>query len=604
MPEIKSNPFAEATPASIREYIFGALGKIQLTLLIENATLLNVFTGEMYECSIGVYKDRIVYVGKTSKVPSAERTINAKGLIAIPGLIDTHLHVESSMMTPSRFAEATLPHGLTAAFADPHEIANVMGKPGVRAMIEASKDIPLKIFYYVPTCVPESDAVTSGAELSPSDIEEMLSWKGIWGLGEVMNYPGVLNADKRMMNILSIGTNRDVVIDGHAPLLSGRGLNAYMASGVEADHENFTVETMLEKLRLGMYVKLRGPYVLDTAKFVEGLKNIHDPYNLIFCTDDVMPDNLAKLGHLDYVCRTFIEDGMDPVEVVRSVTLRPSLHIRMHQLGAISPGRIADVVLLKDLREFTVDLVVANGVPVAKEGKMLFHVNKKNAEFSASARRTMKLKSLKPEDFYIRPPVVDGSVYVNTIDFPRFSKNKDEGESFLEMLLTNLSKVKLEVRDGKLSLGDLALVFVFERHGINRGRGFGFVRGLIQDGAIATTVAHDAHNLLVVGRDIGDMQVAANLVIESKGGIAAVLKGKTLARIELPIAGLMSDKPLEHVSRDMEKLRIAFEKMHVLDHPYMPLPCLLSLSVYPHARITDKGIFDVDKQIFVDAFTT
>jgi adenine deaminase len=602
MPEVESKPFGDTTPASISEYIFGALGKRQLTLLIEDATLLNVFTGEMYESSIGIYSDRIVYVGKTSAAPPAGKTVNAKGFVAIPGLIDTHLHVESSMMTPSQFAEATLPHGLTAAFADPHEIANVMGKPGVRAMIEASRDLPLKIFYYVPTCVPESDAVTSGAELSPNDIKEILGWKGIWGLGEVMNYPGVLNVDKRMMNILSIGVNRDAVIDGHAPLLSGRELNAYVASGVEADHENFTVETMLEKLRLGMYVKLRGPYVLDTQKFVDALKSIHDPYNLILCTDDVMPDNLAKLGHLDYVCRAFIEAGMDPLEVVKSVTLRPSLHVRMHQLGAISPGRIADIVLLKDLNKFTVDLVVANGVPVAKEGKMLFHLGKR-AAFNPSARRTMKLRPLELADFYVHPPVADGSVYVSTIDFPKFSNREDEGKAFLEMLLTNLSKVKLEVKDSKLSLGDVALVFVFERHGITRGRGFGFVRNLIQEGAIATTVAHDAHNLLVVGTDAKDMQMAANLVIASKGGIAAVLRRRTLARIELSIAGLMSDQPLSRISKEMEKLRCAFEKMHVLDHPYMPLPCLLSLSVYPHARITDKGIFDVDKQRFVDAFT-
>jgi adenine deaminase len=589
-----------AMPVPLGDYISAALGKRQLTLLVRNATLLNVFTGEMYETSIGVYKDRIVYVGATSKDLTASVTIDAKGMTAIPGLIDSHLHIESSMMTPSNFAEATLPHGLTAAFADPHEIANVMGKQGIRAMIEDSRGLPLKIYFYAPTCVPESKAVTAGAELTPNDIEEMLSWEGVWGLGEVMDYPGVLRGDEKMLSILSLGKEHDAVIDGHAPLLSGTELNAYMASGPEADHENFTVETMLEKIRLGMYVKLRGPYVLDTKKFVNALSRIPHPCNLILCTDDVMPDNLAKLGHIDYVCRAFIQAGMDPVEVVRSVTLIPAQHMRMHQLGAISPGKIADIVLLKDLNKFTIEHVVANGVPVANQGKMLIDLEKRMLD--SSTRDTMKIKPLELEDFHVHPPVMNGPAYVNAIDFSDFSDHEDEGEAFLKMLLTKLNRVRVEIKNSELSLGEVALVFVFERHGKNGGRAFGFVRNLIGKGALATTVAHDSHNLLVIGTDPKDMQMAANLVIQSNGGIAAVLGQKTLAWLQLPLAGLMSDRPLDYVSMEMETLRAAFKKMSVLDHPYMPLPCLLALSVYPHVRITNKGIFDVDNQRFVEPF--
>jgi adenine deaminase len=584
----------------LNEYISAALGKRQLTLLIKDAMLLNVFTGEMYESSIGVYKDRIVYVGSLSEDLIAKQTIDAKGMTAIPGLIDSHLHVESSMMTPLDFAQATLPHGLTTAFADPHEIANVMGKQGVRAMIENSKDLPLKIYYYVPTCVPESNAVTAGAELTPDDIEEMLSWKGVWGLGEVMDYPGVLRGDERMMRILSLGLKHGAVIDGHAPLLSGKELNAYIASGAEADHENFTVQTMVEKLRLGLYVKLRGPYVLDTKKFVNAINRLPNPNNFILCTDDVMPDNLARLGHLDYVCRSFIESGMDPVDVVRSVTLRPAQHMRMHRLGAISPGRVADVVLLKDLNKFNVDLVVANGVPVAKQGKMIFDLGRRRLD--GSIRNTMKLNPLGLRDFDVCPPLMNGSVFVNAIDFKNFSNQQDKGKAFLEMILTRLNKVRVGVKNGKLSLNNVALVFVFERHGKKGGKAFGFVRNLIGNGAIATTVAHDSHNLLVVGTGAKEMQTAANLVIQSKGGISAVQGEKTLAWIKLPVAGLMSDQSLDYVSKEMEALRRAFKKMDVIDHPYMPLPCLLALSVYPHARITNKGIFDVDNQRFVEPF--
>jgi adenine deaminase len=585
---------------SAAEFVSAALGKRRLTLFISNARLLNVFTGETYETSIGVYKDRIVYIGP-SKALEATKVIDAAGMTAIPGLIDSHMHVESSMVTPSRFAEATLPHGLTAAFADPHEIANVMGKQGVKAMLENSRGLPQKLYFYAPTCVPESKAVTSGAVLTPDDIEEMLGWDGIWGLGEIMDYPAVLRGDKKMARILESGAMRDIVIDGHAPLLSGQELNAYVVSGAEADHENFTVETMLEKLRLGIYVKLRGPSVLDVKKFVAALNRIPHPYNLILCTDDVMPDNLAKLGHLDYVCRAFIEAGMDPVEVVRSVTLRPATHMRMRHLGAISPGRTADIVLLKDLGKFSVDLVIANGIPVAQGGRMLVHLGRRPLD--SSARNTMKLGPLRLEDFHVHPPINDGSVCVNTVDFGD-SNREDKGQAFADMILTKLGRTRLKVKDGNLSLGKVALVAVFERHGKNGGRAFGFARNLVGDGALATTVAHDAHNLLVAGTDAEDMLMAANLVIKSKGGIAAVRRQKTLAWVKLPIAGLMSDHSLEYVSREMEALRRAFKSMGVLDHPYVPLPCLLTLSSIPHARITDKGMFDVDSQRFVPLFVS
>ena len=582
----------------VASLVSAALGRRKLTLFIRDADLLNVFTGETYRASIGVYGARIVYVGQDSTL-AASKTIDAEGMTAVPGLIETHMHVESSMVVPPRFAEAVLPHGVTTAFADPHEIANVMGKDGVRAMVADSRGLPLKLYYYAPTCVPESKAVTPGAELTPEDIKEMLGWEGVYGLGEVMDYPGVLAGSRKMDRILDEGAREGQVIDGHAPLLTGRELNAYVSSGAEADHENFDVDAALEKLRLGLYVKLRGPYVLDARKFVDGLAKIPHPYNLILCTDDVMPDNLAKLGHLDYSCRAFIEAGMDPVEVVRSVTLRPALHMRMPHLGALAPGRVADILLLKDLRRFAVDLVVANGVPVAKGGELLVEIRR--TRFARGARETMKLSPLEVGDFSVTPPVRNGTVQVNTVDFGE-SETGDMGEDFAEMVLTRLSKTEVEVRDGAMSLGNAALVFVFERHGKNGGRAFGFVRNLIRDGAYATTVAHDAHNLLVVGTSAEDMKSAANLVIRSRGGIAAVRRGKTLARIKLPIAGLMSDLPLEDLARGMEALRGAFREMGVPDHPYMPLPSLLALSVIPHARITDRGIFDVDRQRFVPAF--
>src|SRR5579884_3600731 len=576
--------------SALADYIDASIGRKPLSLLIKNCKLLNVFTGEIYSTSIGIYKDKIVLVDDAPNRSEVENVIDADGMLALPGFIDTHLHVESSMVIPYRFAEAVLPHGTTTAFADPHEIANVLGKEGVRMMVENAKALPLRLKFFAPTCVPESGAVTAGAEITPEEIEDMLSWEGICGLGEVMDFPAVLSGASKMMQILELGRKTNSVIDGHSPLLTG----------AEADHENFTVETALEKMRLGMYVKLRGPYLLDTKKFVSAIEKLPRPWNLIFCTDDVMPDNLERWGHLDYIVRSFIRAGMDPVEAIRSVTIRPAQHMRAYELGAIAPGKIADLLLVDNLEDFRIKKVIASGQIVAEDGKLT--VELKERKFDSRAFNSVKLEKLNIKDMMLDMPLKQGEVEVNAIDFSSYARAEES--NFLDIALTKLNRVKINVKEGQPELRDTALVFVFERHGKGSTRSFGFVRNLIKRGAIASTIAHDAHNLIVVGKDRKDMVIAANLIIESQGGISAVLDNQVLAHIKLPVAGLMSEEPLSEVAKEMAKLRFAFDKMGVLDHPYMPLPCLLTLSVIPHARITDRGIFDVDQQSFVYPFIT
>ncbi len=587
-------------PVRISELVQAGLGQVRLTLLIRNAKILNVYTGEIIPASIGVYRDTIVYVGKEDERKfKSEEIVDAKGLTAVPGLIDTHLHIESSMVVPSRFAEAALPRGTTTVFADPHEIANVLGKEGVRMMVENARGLLMKIYFFAPTCIPESPAVTAGAEISPADVEEMLDWDGIVGLGEVMDYEGVLASNPRVMEILEIGRRRNETIDGHAVLLSGAKLNAYVATGPEADHENFVVEQALEKLRAGMYLKLRGPDILDTQGFISALSKLPSPWNIILVTDDVMPDRLTEVGHLDHVCRSVIEAGMDPVEAVRSATLRPAQHMRKFNLGAIAPGKTADILLLEDLQSFKVGTVFSNGVKVAEKGRLLVPIQQE--PFPEKARNTVKLRPLTAANFKADLPVKNGTLKVHAIDFAQFSGTiKNQAAAFLEMVLTKLERVDLEIKNGEIVSKDTALVLVFERHGKGGTRAVGFVRNLIKSGAFATTVAHDAHNLMVVGTNTDDMLLAANLVIRSSGGSAAVKDGETLALIELPVAGLMSEEPLSEVALKMRALRGAFRDMGVIDHPYMPIPCLLTLSVIPHARITDRGIYDVDNQRFVD----
>ncbi len=586
--------------SGIRQSVEAALGRRRLTLLIRNSKLLNVHTGEIYSASIGAYGDRIVFVGSDNSAPSSATVIDAKGAYAIPGLIDTHLHVESSMVVPTRFAEAVIPHGTTTAVADPHEIANVLGKDGVRMMVENAKGLPMKLYFWAPTCVPESPAVTSGAEIEPADVKDMLSWEGIVGLGEVMDFQAVLKMTPKMQKILEIGRSRNSVIDGHAVLLSGTRLGAYITAGPCADHENFTVDSTIEKMRAGMYAKLRGPYVFDIGAFLSTMRGRPPPWNVIFVTDDMMPDTLQELGHLDYVCRSFIEAGMDPVEAVRSCTLRPALHMRMPDLGAISPGKIADVLLVKNLKKFEVDSVIANGTLVAKGGRLVTRIPYR--PFDRNALDTVKVGTLDLSAFEVKPPRENGSIWVNVIDItPYGSDPKNSASAFLERILTKLSRAEILVKNGRFVLGEVALVLVFDRHRGGGRRAFGFTRNLLRSGAIASTIAHDAHNLIVVGTNQRDMYAAAKLVVVAGGGIAAV-DSQPLGFVNLPIAGLMSEEKLEIVARKMKALRRAFKKMGVLDHPYMPIIALLSLSVIPHARITDKGIYDVDNQKFVSPY--
>jgi adenine deaminase len=610
------NQRALAGVVRLKEIVGAALGKRPLTLFVKNCTLMNVFTGELIERSnIGFYKDTTVFAGTGSDFSSrrSSRTIDAKGAIAIPGLIDTHLHIESSMMIPSRFAEAVLPRGTTAVFADPHEIANVLGKEGVRAMLENAKDLPMKIYFFASSCVPESRAVTSGAEITPEDIESMLGWEGICGLGEVMDYDSVLNRDRKMLKILEIARARKAVIDGHCVLLSGARMQTYASTGPEADHENFDPKTDIDKLRAGLFLKLRGPDVLDTRGIVSSLNMLPKPWNVIAVTDDVMADNLEAKGHLDWVVRSLISEGMDPVEAIRSATLRPAQHMRMQsRLGAIAPGRAGDVVLLQgNLKSFRIGTVISNGAIVASDGRLVAKTRERR--FDSRALHTMHVRQFSKSDFEIRAPIQNGKVKINFLDFQGPSEDErsfgrtgrsNSAATFLEMILSKFGTAEVNVKNGAIDYERerIAPALVFERHGKNGRRGAGFVRNLIRSGALATTVAHDSHNLVVLGTNAEDMIKAATLVIRSEGGIAAVRNSDVLSMIELPIAGLLSTQPLAVMAKKMRQLRQAFKRMGVIDHPYMPLPCLLTLSVIPHGRITDRGMFDVDRQKFVPLF--
>ena len=592
---------AHSKSPRLEDLIKAARGLIPADLLIENVSYMNLLTGEIYRASIGVLGDRVAYVieGDADRL-KARRRFDGKGLYAVPGLIDSHLHIESSMLTPPRFAEAVLPKGVTTVAIDPHEIANVLGEKGVKYMLEASRGLPLKIYILAPTCVPSLPGKeTSGAELTADDIEEMLSWKGVIGLAEVMDFSGVINLDPKMIEIVKAGRRRGVVIDGHC-FLKGLDLNAYVAAGMEADHENFSFEDALEKLRLGMLIKLRAPYLLDVREFVNGLKSLRSPIGFLLVTDDILPDNLKRDGHLDNVVRSFIEAGLDPIEALRASTLYPAIHLRLYDRGLIAPGRLADIILLRSLEGFEVEHVFADGDLVASGGKLVKPIP--ISSFPEDAKKTVKVGRLSLEDFKIRAPIERGKIKVRVIEL--LGAEEAEGaESFSQSILTRFSIEEVEAREGWLDLGDLALIAVIERHGKGGGMAKGLLKGSgLREGAAASTVAHDSHNLIVVGKDPKDMLSAANKVIEMQGGVAVARKGEIIASLPLPVAGLMSEEPLEEVAEGFEKVRKAFRSIGLRDHPYSPPLFFLALPVIPEAKITDKGLYSVLEQKFVSLF--
>ena len=577
---------------SYEEMVRTALGDAPFDLLLKNVKLVNVYTREIYDTNIGIHDRIISYVGGSHNFKSKD-TFDANGMYAIPGLIDSHLHIESSMVTPPRFAEAVLPHGTTTVAVDPHEIGNVLGKAGVRMMLDTSEDLPLKIFVLAPTCVPAvMNADTAGAEIDAADVSEMLGWDRVIGLAEVMDYYGVITLDKRMTSIVKTGRESNVVIDGHCMGLSEEETNAYASTGIEANHEYFPIDTehdykadfeiVRREMRLGMFAKLR-KFSL-TPGLVRLLATLPSKQNLLFVTDDVMPDDLIRDGHLDDVVRTAIQGGFDPIDAVRSATCFPAKHLRLFDRGAIAPGKLADILLLKDLNEFNVSVVFANGRMTAKNGKLVNEINLRR--FPDVAKKTVKLEKMTHDTFRVHVKQEHGTIRVRVITLqPGFLSSFEERDAIVT---------------SHIAQTNYATVAVLERHGRTKNKAIGFIDKFgLDQGAIASTVSHDSHNLIVIGMNAIDMAVAANALIECQGGLAAASGGEVLTKVELPVAGLMSEEQTETVARKLSNFRRTEEKLGLTDRGAMLLIVTIALPVISHARITDKGLFDVDKQEIV-----
>lgn len=566
-----------------------ALGRVKADLVIRGASLVNVYTEEIQEgVDIAIKGSRIALVGDARHTIGPETAVvDARGLYACPGFMDAHVHVESSMVTFTEFAKAVLPHGTTCIFADPHEIANVLGLDGLKMVRREIQVLPLKVYICVPSCVPASSPrfETSGARLGLREIKEALSWPETIALGEMMNYPGVLAKDKTVLMKIDAALVAGKVVEGHSDGLLGAELNAYAAAGISSCHESTRPEEVAERLRVGMYAMIReGSAWRDLKNCIKALTELGvSPRRAILVSDDRHLNDLLNEGHMDYIARRAIEEGVDPVKAIQMITLNPAEHYGLSDvLGGIAPGKIADIVLVSNLERVEVREVYLDGALAARDHKLIIEMRSRT--YPMRAKRTVRLpRALKPEDFTIKLNKC-GKVMAHIIQVFELS-------TLTKHLIGEVESVNGEIRADPAR--DIALAAVIERHKKSGRIGKGLVKGFgLKAGAIASTIAHDSHNLMVIGMNPRDMALAANEVVRAGGGIAAALSGRIIAKLELPIAGLITDEPVERVSEKIKRVEDAWRQLGCeMKSPFMTMS-LISLPVLPELRLTDKGLID------------
>ena len=580
-----------------------ALGVEKAELVIRNAKLVNVCTAEIQEgIDVAIAEGRIALVGDAAHcIGENTKVIEANGQYIAPGFLDAHIHVESAMISCGEYARAVVPHGTTGIYMDPHEICNVCGPEGVKYMIEDAKRAPLKCMSNAPSCVPAvAGFEDTGSFIGPNEIREMMTWDGIVGLGEMMSFPNVLGAEENIHGELAETLKADQVITGHFSIPdTGAGLNAYIASGVRCCHESTRAEDVLEKMRHGMYALMRyGSAWHDMPIIIRAiLDNKIDDRFACMISDDTHPDTLIQDGHMDHIVRCAVKEGLDPIKAIQYVTINPATCFRMdHEMGSITPGKCADIVFFDDLNDIRITRTIIDGDVVAENGKMTVEIGQPNVpEF---VRDTMHVGvEIMPESFRIAAP--EGTETNGTI--------KGRVMEIIPNHVGNYERIMdLPVKEGYVEADasqDIMKMVVFERHHETGTKGVGFLKGFgFRKGAMAQTVAHDAHNLLVAGTNDEDMALAANTLIECGGGMCAVADGKVLALVPLPIAGLMSEQPVEEVAELVGKLAAAWTEMGcVINSPYMTM-ALIPLACLPEIRLTNRGLVDCRTFRFIDLF--
>lgn len=555
--------------AAKQRIIAVAAGREKADLVLKNAKYLNVFSNEFLCGDIAVANGLIAGVGKYD----GKTEIDVSGKLVLPGFIDAHIHLESSMVTPAEFAKAVVAHGTTTVITDPHEITNVMGIDGVEYMIQASQNLPIDVHFMMPSCVPATEIDESGAELDCKDIDLYLDNKKVLGLAEMMNYVGVINGDKNVLSKIVTSQAHHKKIDGHAPELSGNDLNAYIAAGVYSDHECSTFENALEKLRKGQFIMIREGTAAHNLKALMPLLTQQYYSRCMFATDDKHPSDLLHGGHIDYIVKQALKNGADPIVALKTATHHAARYFLLNNKGAIASGYLADIVVVDNLEDFNVETVFKCGKLVFDGEVKDFSAPTVDEKLAEKCFDTFHLDSVTPSSFK-----VDGKLGLIGL----------VGGELLTRNLGTADKIDVE--------NDILKIACIERHKGTNHIGVGYVKGYsLKSGAVATSVAHDSHNIITVGCNDDDIAVAVNAIKDSKGGIAVVENSKIKALLELPIAGLMSDEPLTTVNEKLENAKSSAYELGAdksID-PFMTLS-FLSLPVIPSLRITTKGVFDAE----------
>ena len=557
----------------LTEIINVARGVKKADLVLKNAKILNVFTGEIHENDVAIKNNIIVSIGKDL---CGLTEIDIEGKYLSPSFIDGHVHIESSMLLPHEFAKAVVPTGTTSVIADPHEIANVLGLQGISFIKETTEKIPLDVYIMLPSCVPATNLESSGSQLDAGLLSFIADQPWILGLAEMMNFPGVLNNDESVIKKLKLAKHK--IMDGHCPALKGQDLCAYIAAGITSDHECTNIEEAKEKLALGMHIMIREGTVAKDLDSILPLINEITSRRCFFVTDDRCPMDLYD--HINSMVRRAVKSGIPPITAIQMASLNVAEYFKIPHKGAIAPGYIADMLVFEDLKEFKPEMVFKSGKLVAKNG--IFLQEDINYEIP-NVRRSVNVKWIEPDDFKIKAE----SDMVKTINIRP------------QQLITDMTVEEIIVKDGYAESNlenDVLKIIVIERHSASGSMGKGFVKGFgLKSGAIASTIAHDSHNMVIIGTNDKDMCQAAIELVKSQGGKVIVENGKVLEKLPLPIAGLISDKSASFVVEKAKNLSVITKQLGcVVEDPFMQM-AFLSLPVIPDIKITDKGLIDVNK---------
>ncbi|MGD9042859.1 MAG: adenine deaminase [Desulfobacterales bacterium] len=567
---------------NLNEIIKAARGEKPVDLILTNAQIINVYTGEIIPDTIAISDGQIVGFGPYE----AENVVDLQGRYAAPGFIDGHVHIESAMACISEFARAVVVHGTTTVAADPHEIANVLGLSGIEYMLQSAEQQPMNIYFTLPSCVPATDMETAGARLTADDLRPLLNKERIIALAEMMNFPGVIYRDPDVLAKISAARQQKKPIDGHAPGLKGPELYAYISAGIQSDHECTTEEEAREKLMAGMYIMIRQGTCAKNLQALLPAVNENTARRMMWCSDDRHPHDLIAEGHIDSIVYAAIQSGLDPILAIQMATLNPAEYFKLDHLGAVAPGKQADLVIFSDLKKPVIEEVYCRGILTAKNGKI-------------SANIPVPPAADVPPSMHVALEKIDFTI-------PADKKQVRVIEIVPEQVITRQLIEEITVKNNQAVSDpskDMLKMAVVERHNGTGNIGKGFVKGFgLKHGALASSVAHDSHNIIVVGTTDEDMRAALEAVVKMGGGLAAVADTRILAELALPVAGLMSLEPVQNVRDQLDRLiGVAHDMGTTLKDPFMTLS-FLALPVIPELKLTDLGLVDVNKFEVVPLF--